>query len=337
MSWSSYPKIWNLGHKAVAGLFLKSVLVEEKVDGSQFSFGRFGGELRVRSKGRQFDPDSADKLFSSAVAHVAGLDLRDGYTYRGEVLSKPKHNVLAYGRVPVGNVIIFDINDGLESYLPYEAKVEEASRLGLEVVPKLFEGVVEDVGVFRELLQNTSCLGGAKIEGVVIKRYDLFGEDKKATFGKFVSEEFKETHRKEWKSDQKPQVDILTEIGEELRTPARWRKAVGSMRDAGELQDSPRDIAKLIEYVGLDVLSEEKDYIKDKLFDWAWKRLRPMTFRGLPEWYKQKLLDKQFGEDEEKLFFVQKQEDGSAVTYDGFGGVSQTVHGDSQAEQGGSG
>lgn len=45
----------------------------------------------------------------------------------------------------------------------------------------------------------------------------------------------------------------------------------------------------------------------------------------------------QFGEDEEKLFFVQKQEDGSAVTYDGFGGVSQTVHGDSQAEQGGSG
>jgi hypothetical protein len=100
------------------------VLVEEKVDGSQFSFGRFGGELRVRSKGRQFDPDAADKLFASAVAHVAQLDLRDGYTYRGEVLSKPKHNVLAYGRVPAGNVIIKQGDPGDAFYMISTGKVE---------------------------------------------------------------------------------------------------------------------------------------------------------------------------------------------------------------------
>lgn len=40
-SWTSYPKIWNVGHAAVATMFDHPVLVEEKVDGSQFSFGRF--------------------------------------------------------------------------------------------------------------------------------------------------------------------------------------------------------------------------------------------------------------------------------------------------------
>jgi hypothetical protein len=35
----SYSSIFNLGHKAVADIFKTPVLCEEKVDGSQFSFG----------------------------------------------------------------------------------------------------------------------------------------------------------------------------------------------------------------------------------------------------------------------------------------------------------
>ena len=36
---SSYPKVYNLGHRAIVGLTEESVVVQEKVDGSQFSFG----------------------------------------------------------------------------------------------------------------------------------------------------------------------------------------------------------------------------------------------------------------------------------------------------------
>lgn len=37
----SYPKIYNMGHAAIAELLLGEVTVEEKVDGSQISFGIF--------------------------------------------------------------------------------------------------------------------------------------------------------------------------------------------------------------------------------------------------------------------------------------------------------
>ena len=41
----SYPKVYNLGHKAITDLLLDPIIVEEKVDGSQFSFGMIDGQL----------------------------------------------------------------------------------------------------------------------------------------------------------------------------------------------------------------------------------------------------------------------------------------------------
>src|SRR6185295_11609143 len=200
-SWHSYPKIWNVGNVELNTFFDEAVLVEEKVDGSQFSFGIFDGVIRVRSKGKEIVLDAPEKLFEKAIATVLQLAplLRNGWTYRGEFLAKPKHNALAYDRTPVNNIIIFDINDGEESYLPYGAKAIEAQRLGLEVVPKLFEGVINSPAQFLELMNNVSVLGGQKIEGVVCKNYTKFGRDKKVLMAKHVSEAFKEVHQKEWK------------------------------------------------------------------------------------------------------------------------------------------
>jgi hypothetical protein len=113
-SWHSYPSIYNFGHKAICDLLKHDVLVEEKVDGSQFSFGVFKtvGEddpditapvmLRVRSKGAVMHPDAPEKMFTKAVESVKEREhlLTLGWTYRGEYLQKPKHNALAYDRVP---------------------------------------------------------------------------------------------------------------------------------------------------------------------------------------------------------------------------------------------
>ena len=49
-SWHSYPSIFNLGHKAIERLLDGPVNVEEKIDGSQFSFGLIDGQIRVKSK-----------------------------------------------------------------------------------------------------------------------------------------------------------------------------------------------------------------------------------------------------------------------------------------------
>lgn len=308
-SWHSYPSIYNLGHRYVADLLLDPVNVEEKVDGSQFSFGVFDVPLipgddrsdveqfiRCRSKGSEINIIAPEGMFKKAVDWVLEnrAKLTVGWTYRGEYLCKPKHNALAYDRVPQNNIIIFDINTGEEEYLPYDEKAREAARIGLDVVPQIFYGKIEDVQQFRTMLDTVSCLGGQKVEGVVIKNYSRFGLDKKAMLGKFVSEAFKEVHSKEWKAANPNRNDIVLELIASLKTAARWQKAVQHLRDDGKIEDSTKDIGLLMKEVAKDIEKEEIDYIKDKLFDWAWKQIHRGVTAGLPEWYKQQLLEKQF-------------------------------------------
>lgn len=255
------------------------------------------GTLFVRSKGAVMFADAPERMFTQAVDTAKALDLHPGWTYRCEYLQKPKQTTLAYNRTPERHLIIFDINTGMEEYLPYDGVVQEASRIGLEVVPLLFSGMLTDINILRDLLDNTeSILGGQKIEGVVIKPigYSLYGLDKKALMGKFVSEAFREIHSREWKSSNPSSGDVLDMLGTEYGTPARWNKAISHLRDAGQIEDSPRDIGKLIKAVQEDVKKECEDEIKDKLFKWAWPHVCRKVSGGLPGWYKEELLKRQF-------------------------------------------
>lgn len=298
-SWHSYPSIYNLGHRAIENLLTVSVNVEEKIDGSQFSFGvDEQGEIHVRSKGAVMVVDAPERMFSVGVDAVKALApvLHPGWTYRGEYLQKPKHNALAYDRVPKWNVILFDVNTGEASYLPYAEKAAEAKRLGLEVVPLLFSGRLTAIEELRQLLATNSILGGQKIEGAVVKPtdYNLFGLDKKCLMGKFVSEAFREVHAGEWKKANPGNSDILDLLSATYRTPARWQKAVMHLTERGALDGSPRDIGALMKEVPVDIEKEYAEEIKEKLFAWAWPRLRRSAVHGLPEWYKDELLKKQF-------------------------------------------
>jgi hypothetical protein len=235
-------------------------------------------------------------MFKLAVETVKGLDLHPGWTYRGEVLAKPKHNALAYDRVPKGNVILYDVNTGNQEYLSYEDKVKEADRLGLEVVPRLFTGKLESVDSFRKFLDTVSVLGGQKIEGVVVKPtgYNLFGEDKKLLMGKFVSEAFKEVHRKAWGEANPSNKDIISLIIQTYTTPARWQKALLHLKEEGKIENSPRDIGLLIREVPSDVFKECEDEMKEALWKHAKSHIQRGLTRGLASWYKDLLLSQQF-------------------------------------------
>lgn len=324
-SWSSYPSIFALGHRAIKELFQTEVNVEEKVDGSQFSFGLVQTNnddngnpvdavysvfdnvpyaLKIRSKGCVMNTDAPEKMFSLAAATVRRLadegKLVPGWTYRGEYLGRPKHNSLAYDRVPAGNIIIFDVNTGNQEYLGYDDKTREAERLGLECVPLLHSGRIGDAESVRRFLDTTSVLGGQCIEGVVIKptRYNLYGEDKKVLFGKFVSEAFKEVHRKNWAETNPTNKDVIRQVIGDYATPARWNKAVLHLRERGMIEGSPRDIGVLIPEVIDDVFKDSQDEMKERLFKYAWPHIRRGLTSGLPMWYKEVLLKKSFETDE---------------------------------------
>jgi len=295
---SSYSKVYALGHKSILNLLDGDVLVEEKVDGSQFSFANIDGELVCRSHKKDIILDAPEKMFNKAVEISRELFplLTPGWIYRAEYLSKPNHNVLTYGRIPTRTLVIYDIARGLEDYLNEYDKLAEALRIGLEVVPVFFNGRIESLEQFKSLLDTDSFLGGTKIEGVVIKRYDYFSLDGKVGMGKYVSELFKEKHVKEWKKHTSK--DVVQNLILELKSEARWRKAVQHLKENGKLTESPKDIGLLFRAVPEDILEEEKDYVMKKLFDHFWPHIQRAITAGLAEWYKEELAKKAFKEGE---------------------------------------
>lgn len=298
-SWHSYSSIYNMGHKAIGDLLKGPVYVEEKVDGSQFSFGvQEDGTIRVRSKGCEMIVDAPEKMFSLAVETVKALapKLHPGWTYRGEYLRTTKHNALIYKRVPDLHVILFDIEVGECEFLPYAEKAAEAARLGLEVVPLLKEGIVASLDEFRALLDTESILGGQKIEGVVVKPvgYGLYGLDKKVLMGKFVSEAFKEVHSKSWREGNPTAGDIIGTLALEYTTQARWQKGLQHLKEHGIILGDVKDIGALMKEVPEDVKRECEDEIKQKLFAFAWPHIARRVTHGLPQWYKELLLKQQF-------------------------------------------
>lgn len=297
----SYSSIYALGHPAVKDLLTVPVIVEEKIDGSQFSFMGVGEDVYFRSKAAVIHEETSDKLFRNAVRFVLSVKdkLVDNWVYRGEAVCSERQNILKYSRTPKGFVALFDVETSPYSFLGTKAKHSTADELGIECVPTLFEGNLTDYDIINNLLSKESCLGGPKIEGIVIKpeNYSLFGADKKVLMGKYVSEEFKEIHRKEWRGSNPTRGDVIQIISSALATEARWNKAIQHLREAGQLESSPRDIGKLIAEIQADTEKEAEQYVKDRLYKWAWPQIKRKLTYGFPEFYKQKLLEKQFEQE----------------------------------------
>ena len=294
----SYPNVYALGHKAIEKIFDAAVLVEEKIDGSQFSFGVFDGELQCRSKSKELVLSAPEKMFERAVEVAIGLEplLTPGWVYRAEYLENPKHNAITYFRIPTKHLMIFDVSPGLESYLSPSEKMAEASRLGLETVPVIFIGKVDSFKDFEAFLETESILGGSKVEGLVIKNYDVFTPDKKVAMGKYVREDFKELNAKEWGQSNPSRPDLLEALIRRYKTEARWAKAVQHLRELGKLEGSPRDIGPLIKEAPADVLKECKEEITEELFNYFWPKIQRAITGGLPEWYKRELAKTAFTE-----------------------------------------
>lgn len=313
-AWHSPQSIYHCGHRAVVDLFTVDVQLQEKADGSFFAFGLFpvvssvNGEfveepfieLKLRSKAAMMYPDAPPGMFKVAIDTVRGLQdkLHPGWQYRGEAICKPKHNALAYDRIPNGGVILFDICTDEETYLSYNELKAEGDRLGLEVVPQLFVGRINEAAEIRQFLQHTSVLGGQLIEGVVIKPLvPMFAQDKKMLYGKFVSESFKEVHRKAWGESNPGTGDILLKLGEMYGTQVRYQKALQHLKEASLIEGSPRDIGLLIKEVPADIKKECEEEIKELLWKYAWPHISRMVGRGIPTWYKELLLTEQFEKD----------------------------------------
>jgi len=296
-----------LGSKFVLDIWNGIVFIQEKIDGSQFSFGRRGHTLFCRSRKVDIshlliDPEHAG-MFKLAIETVLriGPDLLDGCTYRGEFMGKVKQNTLKYEEVPPGYIILFDVDKGDQDYMLPGDMADEARRLGLGFAPLLMTCI--DAPLSQEqldqLLTVKSVLGGP-IEGIVLKNYERCGPDGKALMAKYVSPKFKEEHRGDWKERNPGRGDVIQGLIEQYGTEARWAKALQHLQEQGEIEGEPRDIGLLIREVPEDILAEHECDIRDALYDAFIKDLKRGWTRGLPLWYKQLLAATMLDSDEEE-------------------------------------
>ena len=297
MSFPAFPKIFTLGQKYISNIFDDEVEVTEKIDGSQFAFTKVGNELKFRSKGREFIVP--DKMFEIAVQSVEAVQdyIPNDIIFYGEYLQKPKHNVLTYSNVPQGNICIFGAMNSSSVFMDRQKLELYCEDMGFDVVPIVYKGKLTSPEQVKDFLERESYLGGAKIEGVVVKNYAksllVRGQVLPITCGKYVSEAFKEVHGKSWSTEHTSKGNWESYI-KTYQTEARWQKALQHLRDNGLLTDSPKDIGPLIKEVQKDITEECKEDIKEALWTYFGRDLIRISTNGLPEWYKDKLLEESF-------------------------------------------
>jgi hypothetical protein len=291
----SYCKVFALGDRHTAGIFDHPVEITEKLDGSQFAFGKLDGQVLFRSKGTQLFVETADKLFKPAVSHIFEIQevLPEGMFFYGETLCRPKHNTLNYASVPKNHVALFAglFADG-SVVKPGDVRWW-ADKFEVDYVPVLHVGLASPETVVK-LLENESYLKGAQIEGVVVKNFykELMLGGKVYPFvqGKFVSEKFKEVHRAGWTGEHTAR-GRWEDLKYGYKTEARWDKAIQHLREVGALEDSPRDIGKIIKEIQRDIEDEEQENIKEVLWNEFGKEVTRVAVGGFPEYYKNRLLN----------------------------------------------
>lgn len=254
----SYPILYNLSRGEIKNILQEDVVVQEKIDGSHFSFKREGDNVIFRTRFQYLDIDKDGRVRNSDCQHFQlGVnsilairnDLPNGVTYRGEFLFDFQHNVLAYASVPNGNIILFDIDKGEQCYLPPSAVEAEAKRLGLDAVRTYYQGRLgnKDINsLIKDWLSRIPILGGAFIEGVVIKAYKKIESDGRVFMGKILSKRY--LRKRDAKKSPSPHIttwDAKTPCNCCYKHPLRisWSKdMVGFDCSCGTYTEMPKEV-----------------------------------------------------------------------------------------------
>jgi hypothetical protein len=295
-----YPKIRTVGHREVAALLPGDVVIQEKIDGSNFTFGRTNdGKLFCLSRNQVLNLDEDCGMFQTAVDYVKSIDdkIPPATMFRCEYLRTPTHNVIKYDRVPLNHLVLFEaeqqniygdwILTGCSGEL---ILIEWARRLDIEPVRFFFRGMLEPqnvLSVFEDCMGHESQLGGTKPEGIVIKNPSAFTDSGDICRAKLVRQEFKEimAHNKKNPSDGGDPSSLGHRFGGE----PRWRKAIQHLRDEGRLKEGPEDIGPLMKEIQRDVEVECIDEIKEALWKRYKKDILNGACHGFVEWYKKEI------------------------------------------------
>ena len=300
----SYPKV-NAQHKLGQESILDGpVVLEEKTDGSQIRIKITADSIEFGSRRVEFNTRGIDSAFTKGIETFLEnnsdvINLLGDYTsinLFGEYFKSEKQNTIKYNRIPKNHIMLFDVaieqRDGSYYWCENDAIQRWSEVLQIEAVPKLFEGKA-DLSQIKHLSEQESVLGGAKREGVVIKARDrrynttlLSLQEHPFMCAKYVRPEFQEENRVEHPG----RGDKIQSLIQSYNTKARWQKAVFRLRDEGILEGTMKDLKFIIPEIKDDIVKEDKEQIKEALWEIFNKEIINHSVKGCPEWYQEYLL-----------------------------------------------
>lgn len=198
-----YQHLERYGTEETSGLLDGLVYIFPKIDGTNASVW-FDERLHFGSRNRELDLQNDNAGFMNTNITNENLkgffDKYPNYRLYGEWLVP--HSLKTYHDDAWRKFYIFDVyhNDDLTQALVYEEYKSMIEEFNLDYIPPIVKiknpteenlfTALDKCGFF--LIQDNKGLG----EGIVVKNYDFKNKYGRQTWGKIISNEFKETHHK---------------------------------------------------------------------------------------------------------------------------------------------
>lgn len=263
-----YHKIIRYG-KDNSDIFEKGdwIVIQEKLDGSNASFGVIDGELKCWSRNKELDEHNTLEGFYNWVHKTIDKDkLKENHIYYGEWLAE--HKVVYEGHEK--EFVLFDFYDvKTNTYTSYTLVEYEAERLGLNIIPVFFIGKFESYEQLKSYVGKTKMNGklNGKLygEGIVVKHFLLYKNNNHQTHVKLVSDEFSEYQPQKHHKDPNKRFSELELKVRNCITSARVEKHIFKLIEDGiiERDYSIQDMGKLLKLlsprIAEDIIEEELD------------------------------------------------------------------------------
>lgn len=219
MEFTKYQHVEKLGNAETNGILDGICHIFYKIDGTNASVWLNEDEIRTGSRNRELSIESDNAGFCKFV--YDNISVFDDYfmKYPDDILYGEwlvPHSLRTYRDDSWRDFYVFDVlRDG--DYVPYEAYKEELDNFGINYIPPLATIKNPMPDQLNRFLDKTGEFlvkdGEGKGEGIVIKNYNYRNKFGRQTWGKIVTNEFKERHHKEMGA---PKVNNTISIEEKI-------------------------------------------------------------------------------------------------------------------------
>lgn len=276
------------------------VIIQEKINGSQFTIFKKDGELHFYNRNKEVGPKGDPYINAYLSLHDKKDFFVEGFFYHGEAMRNTTTNNAAYKRMPRYFWIVYEIQRADGSLLTPEEMTVALQNTGIEMTQVLYDShknksvpvqeVIDQLMAQIESKQIESCLGGIP-EGIVIKVLNSVKDGKTCNYRfKQVRSQFAEmSQEKRNKIEQVSDADFIKEIGEIYNTDGRREKAVQHMKEKDVWQPNiNKNIGTMVNELDNDLLKEAKEDIKNMLFVRFWSEISKVARGDVSKFLKEK-------------------------------------------------